>query len=210
MVSAAKFDRLHGSGAFARLRSMLKDPALSYETIGQKLGFSKQRISQLAKELGVDVAERRRQRRLTRPLTTIVKSYSPSVEAVIRKIKRRGLQVLPYDARIQSVENLYWRSQTKVLVNGILCAVQVHSERIYRPNGRCYARFEVGPKLKKAKVAVLGIRKDSAMPLYVVPTKDLRNIDNVYIPANGKYGTFKKPRKDWSRYQDAWHLLRTL
>ena len=132
MISAAKFDRLHGNGAFARLRSMLDDPALTYETIGQKLGFSKQRISQLAKELGVNVYKRRRQRRLARPPTTIVKNYLPAVAAVIKRIKRRGLQVLPYDARIQSVENLYWRSQTKILVNGILCAVQVHFEQ-----GRC-------------------------------------------------------------------------
>ena len=158
----------------------------------------------------MNVGKRRRQRRLTRSPTTIVKNYSPAVEAVIKKIKRRGLQVLPYDARIQSVENLYWRSQSKILVNGILCAVQVHSERKYRPGSRYYARFEVGPKLRKAKVAVLGVRKDGATPLYVVPTKDLRNIDNVYIPANGKYGTFKKPRKDWTRYQDAWYLLQSL
>jgi hypothetical protein len=36
----------------------------------------------------------------------------------------------------------------------------------------------------------------------------LRNVSAVYIPADGKYavGSGKKLRKDWTRYEDAWHL----
>jgi hypothetical protein len=60
MTSPARFDRHHGKRAFARLRSMLDDPALTYQCIGSQLGFSKQRIAQLARELGVN--GRRRQR----------------------------------------------------------------------------------------------------------------------------------------------------
>ncbi|HYT55979.1 MAG TPA: hypothetical protein VEQ38_14820 [Verrucomicrobiae bacterium] len=47
------------------------------------------------------------------------------------------------------------------------------------------------------------------MKLYVIPLTHLRNISSIYIPANGKYavGSSKKPRKDWTRYEGAWHLL---
>jgi hypothetical protein len=47
------------------------------------------------------------------------------------------------------------------------------------------------------------------MKLYVIPTSHLRNVSAVYIPADGKYavGSSKKPRKDWTRYEEAWHLL---
>jgi hypothetical protein len=47
------------------------------------------------------------------------------------------------------------------------------------------------------------------MKLYVIPTAHLRTISSVYIPADGKYagGGSKKPQKDWTRYEEAWHLL---
>jgi hypothetical protein len=42
------------------------------------------------------------------------------------------------------------------------------------------------------------------MKLYVIPLSHLRKVSSVYIPANGKYaiGGSKKPRKDWTRYQE--------
>jgi hypothetical protein len=48
------------------------------------------------------------------------------------------------------------------------------------------------------------------MRLYVIPLTHMRNISSVYLPAEGKcaVGSSKKPRKDWTRYQGAWHLLR--
>jgi hypothetical protein len=49
-----RFDRLHGIGAFARLRSMLGDPQLAYQHIAKKFGFTRQYIAQLAKELGIN------------------------------------------------------------------------------------------------------------------------------------------------------------
>jgi hypothetical protein len=79
----------------------------------------------------------------------------------------------------------------------------------FRPNGREYARLDVGHELRRAQVALFAIRKGRAMKLYVIPLTHLRTISSVYIPANGKYavGNSNKPRKDWTRYEDAWHLL---
>jgi hypothetical protein len=47
------------------------------------------------------------------------------------------------------------------------------------------------------------------MKLYVIPTSHLRSVASVYIPSDGKYsvGNSHKPRKDWTRYEEAWHLL---
>jgi hypothetical protein len=94
---------------------------LSYERIGANFGLSRQRIAQLAKELRIDADQRLRDRRLTRPPRVIVEPYPPHVAAVIKLIKRSGLKVLPYDVRQAYEDNLYRRSQNKVLVSGVLC-----------------------------------------------------------------------------------------
>jgi hypothetical protein len=96
-----------------------------------------------------------------------------------------------------------------ILVNGVLCTIQVRPAFKFRPNGREYARLDVGRELRRAQVALFAIRKGRAMKLYVITLTHLRNISSVYIPANGKYakGSSKKPWKDWTRYEDAWHLL---
>jgi hypothetical protein len=70
-------------------------------------------------------------------------------------------------------------------------------------------RVDVGRDIMKAKAALFAVRRRRTMKLYVIPTSHLRNVSSVYIPADGKYavGSSKKPRKDWTRYEGAWHLL---
>ena len=46
MTSPAVFDRIHGRNAFSDLRTLLKNPELSYRDIGKELGLTKQRIAQ--------------------------------------------------------------------------------------------------------------------------------------------------------------------
>jgi len=58
ITSAAGFDRLHGRNAFLRLRSLLSDPDKSYTEIGKTFGLTRQRISQVARQLGTDSQER--------------------------------------------------------------------------------------------------------------------------------------------------------
>jgi hypothetical protein len=54
------------------------------------------------------------------------------------------------------------------------------------------------------------MRSVRGIKVYVVPLTHLRNISSVYIPIEGKYAVDNshKPRKDWTRYEEAWHLLR--
>ncbi len=55
-----------------QLRSMLDDPQFSFQQIGDKLGFTKQRISQLAKGFGIG-RQRERERLLRRESSDIEK-----------------------------------------------------------------------------------------------------------------------------------------
>lgn len=187
---------------------MFDDPQFSFQQIGQKFGLTKQRIAQLAKELGINAKQRQRERTLTREPRLIEQDYPPGVQAVLEKIRRCGNRVLPYNMAQPNRRGLR-RSQRMVLVNGALCAIQLRPAQKFRPNGREYVRFDIGPETRRAKAAVFAMLRGRTKKLYVVPTNHLRNVSAVYIPADGKYavGSGKKPRRNWTRYENAWHLL---
>jgi hypothetical protein len=109
----------------------------------------------------------------------------------------------------QSAPSLARRSQTMVLVNGRLCCIQFRHGRKLRPTGREYARFDNNVRMKRAEFALWAMRSGRLLRVYVVPLTHLRNVSSVYIPVEGRYavGHNIKPRKDWTRYEGAWHLL---
>ena len=192
-----------------QLRSMRADPQFSFQHIGEKLGFTKQRISQFAKEFGINGRQRERERLLPRSSSVIEKDYLPGIRDIIETIKNCGFRVMPYKTPQPSRKNKLWRSQRMVLVNGVLCSIQVRPARKLRPSAREYARFDVGPRTRAAKAVVFAMRSGRSTKVYVVPTVDLRNVSYLYIPADGRYavGTGKKLQRDWTRYENAWHLL---
>jgi len=198
---------LHGIGAFARLRSMLADPAFAYERIAKNLGLTKQRIGQLAKDFGVDGRQREHEGIVRREPRVINKEYPPDIRAIVHKIRRSGIEVIPCD--LLHSDHRAWRSQRIVFVNGISCSIQLRKGHKLRPNGRHYARFDVNREVKRAKVALWAMRSGRVMRVYVIPLSHLRKIASVYISIEGKYavGNSNKPRKDWTRYEDAWHCL---
>ena len=120
---------------------MLDDPSFAYQHIGSKFGLTRQRISQLAKELGVNAKQRQRERASRREPSVIKKQYPPRIRAVIDKIRRSGMKVTPYNSRLSCRPNVVRRSQTMVLVNGVLCSIQLRTCHKFAPYGREYARF---------------------------------------------------------------------
>jgi hypothetical protein len=208
MTSPARFDRRHGKGAFLRLCSMIADPAFAYQHIGGKFGVTRQYIAKLAEELGINGRQRQRERSSRREPRIIKVEYPPSILAVINKIRRSGNKASPFIFPPNQA-NVAWKSQKMVVVNGVLCTIQLRTGGTKAPNGREYARFDVNREVKRAKVALWAMRSGRVMRVYVIPLTHLRNISSVYIPANGKYatGSSKKPQKDWTRYEGAWHLL---
>jgi hypothetical protein len=163
MTIPCRFDRRHGKGAFLRLCAMLADPALAYQQIGDEFGFTKQYIARLAKQLGIDGNQRRRQRerlRMLRREPRVIKiDYPVGIQAVIDKIRRRGIPVTPYIFPAQpSAPYLARRSQTMVLVNGRLCTIQFRKSRKMTPNGREYVRFDTTVRIKGAEFALWAMR----------------------------------------------------
>ena len=210
-MTSVRFDRNHGKGAFARLGSMLNDPQFAYQVIANKLGLSKQYIAQLANELGINGRQRQRERSLRREPRIIkqFKEYPSDVRAVMNKLRRAGLLVTPYNSPQPSMPNLFHTLLKMVIVNGVLCSIQLRKGHKLRPNGRHYARFDVNDTTKRAKVALWAMRSSRGIKLYVIPLTHLRNVASIYLPVEGKYavGNSNKPRKDWTRYEGAWHLL---
>src|SRR4030095_7903040 len=193
---------------------MLDDSRVAYQHIGNKFGLTRQYIAQLANELGINGRQRERVR-LSRCEPRIIKKfekYPSDIRTVMNKLRRAGLRVMPYNSPQASTPNLLRTSLKMIFVNGPLCTIQVRPAFKFRPNGREYARLDVGRELRRAQVALFAIRIGHAMNLYVIPLTHLRNISSVYIPANGKYATdsSKKPRKDWTRYADGCHLLSSI
>lgn len=61
----------------------------------------------------------------------------------------------------------------------------------------------------RAKAAIFAMQKGTKKKLYVVPTSHLRKVAAIYVPAGGKSSANggRKPQTDWTRYENAWHLL---
>ena len=185
---------------------MLDDPQFAYQQIANKFGLTRQYIAQLAHELGINGRRRQRQRKLHRQPRVINKQYLPDLQTVVDKIKRSGFQVIPYD--LPQSDYQAWRSQRMVFVNGVLCSIQLRKGGTKSPNGREYARFDVNDTTRRGKVALWAMRSGRGIRLYVIPLTHLRKVSSVYIPVEGKYAVGShKPRKDWTRYEGAWHLL---
>jgi hypothetical protein len=215
MFNKRLFDRRYGRGAFDdRLRLMLDDPRFAYQHIANKFGVTRQYVAQLAARLGIDGMRRRGQRERLRMLhrepRVIRAEYPPAIRSVIDQIRRSGIPVRPYIFPPNQA-NVAWKSQKMVLVSGVLCAIQLRKGGTMSPNGREYARFDVKREVNRAKVALWATRSGRAVRVYVIPLTHLRNLSYVYLPVEGKYVTGgRKPRKDWTRYEGAWHLLRSV
>jgi len=64
-------------------------------------------------------------------------------------------------------------------------------------------------RAETVKFALWAMKSGRLLRVYVIPLTHLQNVSSVYLPVEGKYavGSGKKPRKDWTGYEEAWHLL---
>jgi hypothetical protein len=137
------------------LLSLLIDSQHTYEAIGRRFGVSKQRIGQLALIMGIDGRQRERQR-ISRRRTSSRNGYSADVLAVIRAIKRLGLEVLPYGHRYGK-RLLYTASKQTVLINSVPCRIYCRRHDHGHHGEGKYVQFYAGRWMKGAKVAVLAV-----------------------------------------------------
>jgi hypothetical protein len=122
---------------------------------------TRQRIVHVATELGVDGRQRRHERafRVRPHVIRQFKKYPPAIQAVMDKLRREGFQVVPYNSPQPSTPNRVRTSLKMILVNGALCTIQVRPAFKFRPNGREYARLDVGRDIKRAKAALFAVCK---------------------------------------------------
>jgi hypothetical protein len=57
---------------------------------------------------------------------------------------------------------------------------------------------------------VFAVWSRGKIKLFVIPTRELKKVSKFWLPADGTYATnYKiKPKRDWTAYLNAWHLLR--
>ena len=190
---------------------MLDDPTLRYRSIARMFGVTKQRVGQLAAEMGINGRRRQRQRALDVLAFHNGTEYPTDIGAVIRKLKRSDLEVLPYRPPRASHRQLARTSTRTLLVNGVLCRVYCRkaANRIGR-TGREYVQFFVGKRTRAVKVALFAFWKGRRLNLYVLPVRDLKKVSTIWFPYSGKYavGNNKRPKRDWTAYEDAWDKLK--
>jgi len=200
------FDSSHGKGAFARLRRMLQESTLTYAQIGYEFGITRQRVSQLAQHFGINGWRRAGERINRRPPSVANKreEYPFAVRQVLGELERRGIPVAPHYT-LDRRRRVAHKQLRTVLVNGVPCKV---GYRNTRKQAR-FAPFWVAPQTRKAKAVVWGVRHGPTFRLYVIPLLELKNVTRINIPVTGAYiGTSRKPKRDWTRFENAWHLLR--
>jgi hypothetical protein len=179
---------------------MLDDPTLCYQTIAQHFGVTRQRIAQIAADMGVDGRGRQRQRKLLTAVLQREPNYPANVRLVIQKLKRAGLEVTPSTPT----------AKRTLLVNGVLCRVYCRRAAITKGrSGREYVRFMVGKRTRAVKVALFAFWRDQRLKLYVLPVRALQTLSSIWVPYTGRYagGNKKKPKRDWTAYEEAWDQL---
>jgi hypothetical protein len=113
--------------------------------------------------------------------------YPPGIRSVKNKIRRSGNKVSPYIFSVQpSAPYRAWRSLKIVVVNGVLCTIQLRKGGTKSPNGREYARCDVNRDVKRAKVALWAMRSGRTIKVYVIPLTHLLKVSSVYSPIDGK------------------------
>lgn len=189
---------------------MLDDPAQSYDRIGRRFGITRQRVGEIAAQLGIDGKDRQRDRTAEAFLSNRTKRrYSPAMKAVVRELRRLNMTVEPYRP-VRSTGSLGLVVKKTLLIDGVPC--HVHCRRgAYKTaaRGPAYVLFHVSRSTKAAKAAVLAHWMHGKLKLYVVPTRHLRNVRTIRLPGSGKYSEHNnnKPKRDWRVYEGAWHLL---
>jgi hypothetical protein len=181
---------------------MLNDPTLCYQTIAQHFGVTRQRVAHIAAKMEADWRRRQRERHLRTAAAVFQREPKcpANVRSVIQKLKRAGLEVRPSSPT----------AKRTLLVNGVVCRVYCRKAAVWTGRtGREYVRFEVGKRTRTVKVALFAFSRGRRFVVYVLPVRDLQTVSGIWLPYTGRYagGNKKKPKRDWTAYEDAWHKL---
>jgi hypothetical protein len=180
-----------------RIKRLLSDNSFSFADIGNKFGITRERVRQIARQLGMESG---RQRQEQRALHQRVPAWSErkGYRELIAKGKELGYTVTP--SRVDSTEG--WRFQARiVLINGWRAHI------IYmRTRGRYLAFGRSGVPAD----FYLGI---SPIGFFIFPSTLWNTFPErtMFSPTPcpmGKPGFTRSHRHDYLKYLEAWKLLR--
>jgi hypothetical protein len=179
-----------------RIRGLLSNDSLSFADIGDRLGITRERVRQIARQLGMTSG---RQRREQRALHQRIPAWHErrGYRELIAKGKEFGYAVTP--SRVDSPEG--WRFEARmVVINGWRAHI------VYvRTRGRylAFGRSEVGADF------YVGI---SPIGFFIFPSKVWKTFPErtMFSPIAcpiGKRGFAHSNRHDYLKYLEAWKLL---
>jgi hypothetical protein len=180
-----------------RIRSLLSNKALSFVDIGDRLGITRERVRQIARQLGMESGLQRREQRALRkrmPDWQNRKGY----RELIAKGKRYGYTVTP--SRVDSPEG--WRFQARIVViNGWRTHI------VYMRNRGRYLAFGRSDVPADFYVGI------SPIGFFIFPSKvwktfpERTSFSPIPCPI-GQRGFNHSHRHDYLNYLEAWKLLR--
>jgi hypothetical protein len=179
-----------------RIRSLLSNNSLSFADIGDRFGITRERVRQIARQLGMTSGLQRREQRALHqrmPAWQERKGY----RELIAKGKRYGYTVTP--SRVDSPEG--WRFQARIVV--------INRWRSYIVYMRTRGRYLAFSRSDVRADFYVGI---SPIGFFIFPSKAWKTFPERTsfspIPCpNGKPGFTHSHRHDYLKYLEAWKLL---
>lgn len=178
-----------------RIKALLNTPCITLEEIAARVGFSKQRVHQVANLINVQCGERqtvcglrRRQARNDETLRTGL------LRAVIATAQQRGLAVET------TIKTNGEPGRTRILLNGLTC--HLHKVTYQRPYVAIGSRRL--PRDGEFNLFLLPDGRWMVMPSSQTPRG--RTLIAIHQPRTRK-GMGRNKRHDYRDYIEAWHLL---
>lgn len=192
----------------------LKSGCATLDDAAERFGVTRERVRQIAYDLGIDVGERRKSCDLQ---AFIAAPYKPGRadkvavrEYFIEQCRQHGLEVKPI---------IVWgpprrKRRYVVAVNHFRVALAYcnHEPRNARPRSpSSYSCHITWPKARCDFVAIVRLNRERVREIFIAPRGLIRrfSIGSVYLPF--EKSTYKnvhlRVKVDWLQYRDAWHLL---
>jgi hypothetical protein len=185
-----------------RLLALMERPCMTLEVVADRLGVTRQRIHQIAGELGIDTGARRRVCTLKQHKLReghLLPDTHPRIIERLVALRGQGYSVqgkyMPKSGQMQ---------KAAVDINGISCRICITESpaRKLRPRSRVsYFTFQL-PR-SNAEFLILYIAQ--ADVAYVVRRSWVSA--SICIPIGRIEGYNNIPQRDWEQWREAWHLL---
>lgn len=211
---------------YAELWNLFSDSSKPFTRIGDEGGITKQRVSKIFKRYFAEFlmgkgGHQRSQARHLKNHCIAVRTFPP--DTAIGKVADLALQnhclVLRMPARQRKVALQTRFLKNALIINSHRCLIY-NPRNVFLPNKEsayAYAHVEVSRrKLSDYDFVVIYTQPDGhAERVFIIPCEEVRKVSStgsskgvpVYIPLERIRPSTLRPKIDYRRYENAWHLL---